>query len=483
MNKKQFLKALNRRLRKLTNPERAGYIDFYSELIDDNIENGKSEEEAVAMLGNIDDIAVRILSETTSDAAKSSLSMGTKTAILIALFLGSPIWVSLLAALFAVVVSLLAATAAIIVSLFAASFALAIALIGGIVSFAFLVSSNMPAALFQLGAGILSLGLSVLLFFATLALSKLLIHLLKYIFIALRKRFFSKVKSPAKISHAPAAHSKTAKRATIIAAIVAAIGIIIVFTSLAAADFKIGSIMPAAKVITGEKIYNPAEIESISIESATCDINVVPCGDNQIHISYEYRSSKEPIFELSNKRLAFETDYLFADIIQRFKTGFFSWSSSDGFITIHLPETVYCDLELNTTNGNITLEGFASSNKNSIIECDTTNGDISLTNISAGSIEIDLTNGDITLLNVSAETLSADGVNTDILFDKLTVFDISFDSTNGDIKGSINGSINDYKISVDTTNGNTNIPGKKTGKYSVEADTTNGDIAISFTES
>ena len=48
MNKKDFLDALNRRLATLSAQEREKSLLYFSEMIDDRIEEGMSEEEAVS---------------------------------------------------------------------------------------------------------------------------------------------------------------------------------------------------------------------------------------------------------------------------------------------------------------------------------------------------------------------------------------------------------------------------------------------------
>ena len=67
MNKTQFLEELSRRLEGLSDAERRIALDFYAELISDRMEDGMTEEEAVAALGSIDQIV--------RDAAPELLSM------------------------------------------------------------------------------------------------------------------------------------------------------------------------------------------------------------------------------------------------------------------------------------------------------------------------------------------------------------------------------------------------------------------------
>jgi len=56
MNKNEFLATLRERLNGLPEEDIIKSIDFYGEMLDDRIEDGMSEEEAVSDLGNIDEI-------------------------------------------------------------------------------------------------------------------------------------------------------------------------------------------------------------------------------------------------------------------------------------------------------------------------------------------------------------------------------------------------------------------------------------------
>lgn len=63
MNKIEFLEQLEARLRGINIVDRVRSLDYFSEIIDDCMENGMSEEEAVASLGDIGEIAEKIAGE------------------------------------------------------------------------------------------------------------------------------------------------------------------------------------------------------------------------------------------------------------------------------------------------------------------------------------------------------------------------------------------------------------------------------------
>ncbi|MBR4965050.1 MAG: DUF1700 domain-containing protein, partial [Lachnospiraceae bacterium] len=65
MNKAEFLMALRERLSGLPEEDFNKSIDYYTEMIDDRVEDGMSEEDAVACLGSMDEIITQILSEVS----------------------------------------------------------------------------------------------------------------------------------------------------------------------------------------------------------------------------------------------------------------------------------------------------------------------------------------------------------------------------------------------------------------------------------
>ena len=54
MNKKEFLKKLRKMLNNLPRREIEERISFYSEMIDDRIEEGNTEKDAAILIGSVD---------------------------------------------------------------------------------------------------------------------------------------------------------------------------------------------------------------------------------------------------------------------------------------------------------------------------------------------------------------------------------------------------------------------------------------------
>ena len=61
MNKQEFISALRKRLKLIAGCDVDERISFYCEIIDDKIEEGMSEEEAIAQIGTVDEVVEQIL--------------------------------------------------------------------------------------------------------------------------------------------------------------------------------------------------------------------------------------------------------------------------------------------------------------------------------------------------------------------------------------------------------------------------------------
>ena len=123
MNKQEFIACLRAKLQGLPTAEVEERLCFYSEIIDDKIEEGIPEEQAVGEIGGVDEIAREIvadipLAKIAKERMRSKRRLKTWEIVLLAL--GSPVWVSLLVAVAAVAVSLLVSVWAVVVSLWAA---------------------------------------------------------------------------------------------------------------------------------------------------------------------------------------------------------------------------------------------------------------------------------------------------------------------------------------------------------------------------
>ena len=95
MRKEEFLNELRKKLAGLPKDDVNSRVEFYSEMIDDRIEEGKSEQEAIAEIGNVDDIVNDIAKDTpfvklVKEKVKPKRALQTWEIVL--LVLGFPLW-------------------------------------------------------------------------------------------------------------------------------------------------------------------------------------------------------------------------------------------------------------------------------------------------------------------------------------------------------------------------------------------------------
>ncbi len=108
MNKQEFLSELSAKLSGLPEEDINKSIEYYSEMIDDRTEDGLNEDEAVAALGSMDKITADIFMDTSMPKlVKAKLKPKKAMSVweIVLLVLGFPLWFSLLAAAFAVLLS------------------------------------------------------------------------------------------------------------------------------------------------------------------------------------------------------------------------------------------------------------------------------------------------------------------------------------------------------------------------------------------
>ena len=196
MNKQEFIELLRSKLSGLPEESVEDRISFYSEMIDDRIEAGFSEEEAISELGSVDEIVEQIISDIpfkkiARDKIKPQRQLrGWEIALLI---IGSPLWIVLLASAFVVIFSVYAIMWSLIVSLWAifASF-VAVGACGIGVGFVFAVTGKAFSGISLMGASLVCLGLAIFLFFASKSATKGMATLTKKIAVGIKKLFVKK---------------------------------------------------------------------------------------------------------------------------------------------------------------------------------------------------------------------------------------------------------------------------------------------------
>jgi uncharacterized membrane protein len=191
MNKTEFTNQLTAGLAGLSQEDIKRSVDFYIEMIDDRIEDGMSEEEAVAALGNIDEIRSKILEEipiTRIVKEKITPKRTFSTVEIVLLIVGAPLWLPLLLAFIITGLTFYLSFWVIILSLYVVDLSVFVSGIAGILGI-FKAAGSFASGMFLSGCGIALIGASILLFFGFNQVTKGMLFISKKIVLGIKKLF------------------------------------------------------------------------------------------------------------------------------------------------------------------------------------------------------------------------------------------------------------------------------------------------------
>lgn len=171
MTKEAFIMWLYEAFSEYPQEEVEERIRFYLEIIEDRMEEGLTEEEAVASVGKLEEVIAQIQADMPlPNAGKPKRRLkGWEIALLV---LGFPLWLPLLIAGLAVALSVYICVWAVILSLWACFITIAVCSFFGIlVGIGYILFGTRLTGLALLGAGIFLLGLSIFAFWGCKAVS------------------------------------------------------------------------------------------------------------------------------------------------------------------------------------------------------------------------------------------------------------------------------------------------------------------------
>ena len=196
MNKNEFLTALRERLQGLPEEDINKSIDFYCEMIDDRVEDGMNEEEAVEAVGSIEEILSQILSEVSLPKLvkeKVKPKRALKAWEIVLLILGAPLWIPLVATVIITVLAVYLSVWTVIISLYAVDLSIAVSGLVCIgVALALLFNGQIIPCGVVFGAGLVCVGLSILLFFAFNLVTKGILWVSKKVLLGIKGLFIGK---------------------------------------------------------------------------------------------------------------------------------------------------------------------------------------------------------------------------------------------------------------------------------------------------
>lgn len=172
MTKIKFLMLLHDQLSDFPQNEVEERLSFYSEMIEDRMEEGLSEEEAVAAVGSVDQIAAQIAEDLKKPAVKKQKKKWNGLQIIF-FVLSFPIWLPLVITCVSVGFSLYVVLWAVIVSLWSAYAAVAGSAVGCTFGGCIIAcGGNVPSGFALISAGLVCAGLSIFLFYGCMAATK-----------------------------------------------------------------------------------------------------------------------------------------------------------------------------------------------------------------------------------------------------------------------------------------------------------------------
>lgn len=195
MSKNEFLCELEARLSGLPREDIAERLSFYSEMIDDRIEEGLSEEEAVSSIDSIDEIVSRIVSEipfTKIVREKVRPKRSLKALEIALLILGFPLWGSVLLALFVLILAVCLVVFVLIACLWVVEASSVIASFSSVLAvFAFSTGGIIPK-IAMFGIALAFAGLSILLFFGCERATRRILDIAKSAVFAVKSLFIGR---------------------------------------------------------------------------------------------------------------------------------------------------------------------------------------------------------------------------------------------------------------------------------------------------
>lgn len=154
MTKHDFIINLERYLYSLPQLEKEHVLNFYNETIEDRMEDGMEEEEAINSLGSIEDIVVQVLGEKDVPISIEAKNPKKRLLRILLLAISSPLWLSMLAAAFMLYLALWL----VLIGVIGVVVGLGLFLVMGLWNLIPIMQANQAAGIVLIGSLLLSIG-------------------------------------------------------------------------------------------------------------------------------------------------------------------------------------------------------------------------------------------------------------------------------------------------------------------------------------
>jgi len=190
MTKQEFLTELRRNLNGLPQEEIEDRMNFYEEMINDRMDEGKTEEQAVADIGTTDE-AVRTIASQTKMSTLVKERMKARTSLkgweVLLIVLGFPIWFTILMVVLSIAFTLYMMTWMLVIITYAVEGGLLAGVGGGLVAFICSLLDGTPDLIVG-GGAIACIGGACLVALLCILATKVTLKLNKNIFLGIKSK-------------------------------------------------------------------------------------------------------------------------------------------------------------------------------------------------------------------------------------------------------------------------------------------------------
>ena len=192
MTKSEFLSELKSKISALPKESVDEQISFYSEMIDDRVEEGLTETQAIDEIGSPESISAQIieltpLSKLMKEKLKPKKQLGAAHIVLI--ILGFPLWFPIAISAFTIAFSIYISVWGIILAFWSAFLGIAISALAAFILGALIIGENIYAGLLAFSLAPVCAGLSIFFYCGCLAATKGIMRLAKVILLKIKKLF------------------------------------------------------------------------------------------------------------------------------------------------------------------------------------------------------------------------------------------------------------------------------------------------------
>ena len=218
-------------------------------------------------------------------------------------------------------------------------------------------------------------------------------------------------------------------------------------------------------------------VQKLDIESISYSYVIQSTTGNKLTVDYEDSADSSLNITMRNGTLSIEQDPMnqfdFSNMFRKWSERKNIFSSST--VTISIPESYNCSLDIENVSGKIEINGIASGK--TYIE--NVSGKITITNTFVEKLDCETVSGSIDISQFSsASTIDIESVSGSIKLQDINCDHITIESVSGSVNASILGNYEDYNIEIEGLFNNKTIDNN--GHKSLNIETVSGSINYKF---